>query len=204
MKAMTRRERRAQGRTTARATRLTRAARSLWTGSALVAAAVVVGAGAAGSTYALWNDSVTVPEQRVGTGSIEMRTDGSTALTVSGLDTNGLYPGGSVVRPAPLMVTNQGTVPLSVSWSGTTVTGANTSLNAALISSLREAPGTAPTACTVTAPATSLPTTLTFSLAPGSSKALCLEVRLSSSAPSSARGASATVTLTLDGVQVRP
>lgn len=170
--------------------------------AAAVSAAIVLGAGAAGSTYALWNGRTTADAANISTGSIELLVDGQTSAVVTGLDLSPLYPGSSVVRASPLVIKNAGTVPLSVSWTGTEVTSPVTALPSHVIASLR--PTTAPT-CTLTPDGTPLPTTLTpFTLAPSATATVCLEVRLSASAPGSVMGAGAQIRLTLTGDQVRP
>ncbi|SEE96812.1 TasA family protein [Ruania alba] len=179
-----------------------RPVRAILTTTAMVAAGLVVGAAATGGTYAFWNDSVTADATNVNTGSIEMTLDEKTALTVDDLDFAGLYPGGSVVRSTPVTIANEGSVPLSVNWEGTTVESSNGDFASSAIVSLRPATGTT---CTTTPRGTALPTTLSpLSLDPGETDELCLEVRLDESAPASVREATAVITLTLTGEQVRP
>lgn len=192
MRSMTRRDRRRRG----------TGARAVLGTTAVIAAGVLVGVAAAGGTYAFWNESITAEGDSVSTGSIALTVDEKATLKVDDLDFSGLYPRSSVVRGTPLTVANGGTVPLSVSWTGTAVESGNSDLASSLVVSLR--PATAAT-CSTTPPATPLSTTLSpLALDPDESDELCLEVRLDESAPSSVRKATGTITLTLTGEQVRP
>lgn len=176
--------------------------RGLLSGTALSAAAIVVAVGAAGGTYALWNESETAEGATVRTGSIELQVETAASYTIEDMNLRGLLPGRSVVHASPLSITNAGDVPLEVSWSNTDIASSSPDLAANVIVGVRLAPASGP--CVTTAlTAVTLPATLT-SLAVGEAKRICIETALSSTAPASVQGATAALTLTLTGAQVRP
>lgn len=186
--------------TTPAASRRPRAVRALLTTAGLVVVAIVLAVAATGSTYAFWNGAVPASGATIATGGIGLTVNDQTSYTIPGLSSTALLPGRSVVQSQPLTLKNTGDVPLSVTWSGTTYT--SSALAPHLAVSLRQ---TTATSCTVTPAATPLPTTMNpISLDLGQTARVCVEVRLSSSAPASVQGLSSDFTAQLSGVQVRP
>ena len=175
--------------------------RTLLTTAAVLAAGVTVAVIAAGGTYAIWNDTTPVASTTVTTGSTGLTVNGATTFSVD-VSMNALLPGRSVVPAAPIVLTNTGITPLNVTAPTITYTAASSGLSPYLQVSMRPATGST---CTVTALATPLPAAIApISFAVGQSVSVCLEVRLSTSAPATVQGAAATFLINLTATQVRP
>jgi hypothetical protein len=167
----------------------------------VVSAAIVIGVGVGGGTYAVWN--VATP-----TGSGTTVRAGSASLTASDphLSATGLYPGRTVYGVSE--VRNTGTTPLALALD--TIAGPATPT--AFTSALQVSIGTAATAADCTAGKVSptvvatlgTPTAsdLKVTIARGASALLCIGVGLPQGAPAAAAGAAASpLTLTISGTQ---
>jgi hypothetical protein len=174
--------------------------RSLVMTAGVIVGAIILAVVGSGATYALWNGS-----KPVGAASI---TTGSTGLTVNGVvnysipvTSTPLVPGISAVSPQLLSIQNTSTTPLSVS-VGTPAFADPTGLqaqNGTLVITLLQSTTCAQSVDGTPATAWTVPVVL----AAGATLSACLQVTLSSSAPSSLQGQSATFTLPLIGSQVR-
>lgn len=179
-----------------------RSVRRLGVATGLVLLVVIIAAMGSGVSYAFWNGAVQASTSTVSTGSIDLRVNGQASFAVTGLDTTALLPGRSVVASQPLTLSNTGSVPLAITWSGTSVTSASTALRTSLVPSIRPA---AAATCSITPQATPLATALpAMTIQPGATARICLEVRMSASAPAEVQGHQAAVGITLTGTQVRP
>lgn len=185
----------------ARLRQIPRAIRRLAVATALVMLVVVIAAMGTGASYAFWNGSVPSGATTVSTGSIDLRVNGQETYMVPDLMTTALLPGRSVTASQPLVLSNTGSVPLAITWTGTSITSASSSLQSSLMASVR--PATAST-CSVTAQSSPLATTLpAMTIQPGATARLCLEVRMSSSAPADVQGQQGSIAISLEGTQVR-
>jgi hypothetical protein len=163
--------------------------------------AVALGISAGGSTLALWNARVPIGAASLSTGSTGITINGVTNYTVPGLTTTQLLPGLSAVSPQVLTILNTGTTPLSIA-VGTpvyTVPGSPLAQNGNLIVGLFQSANCAQTvdgsgSALMTAP---------IVLAVGASFTACLQMTLSSTAPATVQGLSATFTIPIVGTQVR-
>ena len=174
--------------------------RGLFLGIALTAAAVLVAATAAGGTYAAWSKTVTVPGATLSTGSIGLTVNDVQQYSVPGMTDIPLLPGRSVVSTTPITARNTGSVPLRVTVGALTVPVCDVLGQNILVGVRTIAAGQS---CTVTAsgiPASSQP----FSLAPGATAALCVEVALKADAPATVQGRMVDFGVALVGDQVRP
>lgn len=175
-------------------------ARSLVVTAGVIVGAIFLAVVGSGATYALWNGSKPVGVASITTGSTGITVNGVTNYTIPVTSTP-LVPGLSAVSPQPLSIQNTSTTPLSVS-VGTPAFADPTGLlahNGTLVITLiqsttcaQSVDGTAPT--TWTAPVV---------VAPGGTLSACLQITLSSSAPSSLQGQSANFSLPIVGSQVR-
>ena len=169
-------------------------------GAAVVAAAaVVVAVGAAGGTYALWDGSARMAPGTISTGNTGLTINGVTNYPVVGLDTTSLYPGYSTITPTPLTVKNTGTTPLSVTPGTVTFDNPTSALASQLVVAIRQTATCTPTPFG----STSVPFT-SFTLQPGQTILVCVEVQLKSGAPANVQGLSLGFTAPLTGIQVRP
>jgi hypothetical protein len=192
---------------TARSSGRARAVVSRGAAVAAVAAAVVLGAGT-GTSLALWHDAAVAPASAARSATISVQVNGSTSTALAG-PTN-LAPGvGRTVTATLANASPVGAKNLRMQLHLDAVTSSNPALNGAL-----EVAATTVTTASACTPATtgfgpvgpafaSVPLTTT-SLAAGSTRVLCLTVRLVAGPPASARGQSGTLTATFRGQQVRP
>lgn len=168
---------------------------------AVFSGAVVLALTAAGGTYAIWNDLAPVNGGTISSGSSGLTINNASSATINLTGTT-LLPGRSVVQATPLQFANVGVTPLNVTSTGITFTPASAALQPHLQISLR--PAVAAT-CTVTPDATPLPASIApVSFAVAQTIPMCLEVRLSSTAPASVQDAEAAFTINLNAAQVRP
>jgi hypothetical protein len=173
----------------------------LLSASAAVLVAVTIGLFAAGSTYALWSDKATPTGAVLQTGSIGLTINNVASYAIPDLATSQLLPGRTVITSTPLTLKNTGDVPLSVTLGATVFPTANSADFAGQLTVyVRQA-----ASCSIT-PAGTTPTTLTapISLALGATTTVCVEVMLSTTAPSSLQGKTAAFTVPFNAIQVRP
>lgn len=184
--------------------------RTLISGIATLAAAVVIATAAAGGTYALWNQSTPI-------GSSGTLAAGNPDLAISvplSLSTTALSPG--ITNYGSIVLTNTGTIPLTLTLAGLT----RSSSDNTFAQSLRVGIGTAASAAACSSGtwtamwtgtfASAAPITVTsavpVSAAPvvaGSTAVVCVSVGLPSTAPAGAAGQpAATLELKLAGKQV--
>jgi hypothetical protein len=163
--------------------------------------AVTLGISAGGSTLALWNASTPIGAAMLSTGATGITVNGATSYSVPGLTTTQLLPGLSAVSPQVLTITNAGTTPLSIV-VGSPVFSDPSSLLAQggnLVVSLFQS-----TTCAQSVDGSSTAAwTVPVVVAAGSSISACLQMTLSSTAPATVQGLSATFTIPLIGTQVR-
>lgn len=156
--------------------------RHLLGGASVAAAGGVIGLGAAGGTYAYFDDQTAVGRTATVTaGTAELEVDAS----FSAAEWGNLLVGESVRQP--YTIENRGDVPLVLVAAGTSSSG-----DVELRTVAGACPGSALTGAAITASSAMLGT-----LAAGASMTACLEVRLVSGAP----GTSATVTVDVSGSQ---
>ena len=176
-------------------------ARSLLT-TVAVTGALVFGGAATGTTLALWQNQAATAATSVSSGTLTVSATGLGSLT-------GLEPGVSRVVSGTITDTS----PSAAKNLRTTfhLDGVSTS-NSAVAGHLKVSATTVPATGTCSATTAFKPvgpsytsTALTATGVPtGTSLKLCLTVQLDPAAPASARGQSATLTLTLRSQQVRP
>lgn len=166
----------------------------------VLVAGIMIALGAAGGTYALWNEAAPVNGGTISTGTSGLTVNGAQSATVN-LTGTALLPGRSVVQATPLQFTNTGVTKLNVTATSITFTPASSALQPYLQISLRAAVAAT---CTVTPEADPLPASIApVSFAVGQTVPMCLEVRLISSAPASVQDATANFTINLNAAQVR-
>lgn len=176
---------------------------SLLTTAAALAVAVVLAVAGAGGTYALWSTQRSVPGGVITTGSAALAVTGATTMSMGQL-----YPGQT--SSGELVVTNTGTVPLrlrvdALSSPAATAGSPDQALAAALTMRLWASTGTGCTTLPVTpawtGKAGAAPGELGLVLNPGAAQSLCSALTLDPDTPSTAQGATTSVTLVLGGVQ---
>ena len=186
-----------------RGVRVSRLTRRLGGAAGATAAAVVLAVAAAGGTYALWNDTEVLDAGTITSGNTGLTINDVTSYAIVGLDTGALYPGYSTITPAPLTVKNTGTTPLSVTPGTVTFSDPASPLATQLVVAVTTVLPTDLT-CTPT-PFGSVPVSfVSFTLQPGATRKICVEVQLTSTAPPSVQGLSLGFTAPLNGIQVRP
>ena len=182
-----------------RGVRVSRLTRRLGGAAGATAAAVIVAVMAAGGTYALWNASAELNAGTINTGNTGLTINDVTSYAIVGLDTSALYPGYSTITPTPLTVKNTGTTPLAVTPGTVTFSDPASALATQLVVAVRHIDTCTPT------PFGSTPVSFTsFTLQPGATTEVCVEVQLKSSAPASVQGLALGFTAPLNGIQVRP
>ncbi len=162
---------------------------------AVLALGTVLGLGSVG-TLAAWSTSTTTTSGDFVTGNVDITVDGTegtpTPTTVA-LNPNTLVPGQS--RAAIVTVRNAGTIAVDYS-TAAAVTG---TLGTNLAVTVR--PG-ATVAADGTCPGTTVVTGTARRTASGASDPLCVQVTLSSAAPTTAQGRTGTATLTFTATGV--
>lgn len=146
--------------------------------------------------------AVALESSTVGSGSTGLTINGASAYDLAGLDVTRLAPGPSVA--APIRLANTGTTDLAIVPSAEVTAQAgglgDLLLLALLAGSECPTPGSAPPGAPI---ATLGSGTDHYLLGVGGILDLCLTVSLSSTAPATVQGGSATFTLTFDAVQSR-
>lgn len=167
-------------------------------------AATMIGLAATGGSYALWSDATEADASTITSGSTGLTVNGADEYTLMGLDTSALAPGRSVVTAMPIVLKNTGTTPLSVAVVTTTVTGNVNALAAELTLRLTPAAVCAPSLSggiagrvagfsTASAP---------YSVQPGGTVGVCLEVTLDADAPANTQNGNATFRMDFRGTQL--
>lgn len=181
--------------------------RSIISGITFLVAVVTLSLLATSGTYALWNGAATVNASTISTGSIGLTINGAANYAITGLDATKLAPGHSVVTAVTFA--NSGTTPIAAAVTSVGLVSNTNNLAASL--TLTITPIASVGACVAgLAGGTSAPlTTFTTSGFPylmgvGSSQAVCLELKLSSSAPSGVQGGATTFTINITANQRRP
>ena len=179
------------------------ATRKLIVTAGMFALAIILALVGTGTSYALWNGTSVVDASTVTSGSTGLTVNGVTSYSIPGMDTIKIGPGQSVV--APLTLVNTGTIPLSTTISGTTVTSQTNALADELTITV-----TASATCTTglvggtTARMAEFATSATpVVMEAGSTLQLCLVVTMDADAPVSVQGGTATFTMYFDAAQVR-
>jgi hypothetical protein len=166
-----------------------------------IAGATLIGLGAAGTTYALWQAEAPLNASTVTSGSLELKVNNQTSFDVADLDMTQLLPGRTIVSPTPLLLQNTGTVAMDASISSIGIVSSSPDLASSLQVVLRQ--GTMCSALEDGGSGAGPEFAGLIRLAAGQESSYCLEVTLSSSAPSSVQGATADLSVNLAGVQVR-
>lgn len=181
--------------------------RSTVSGITFLVAVITLSLLATSGTYALWNGAATVNGSTLSTGSIGLTIDGAASYPIVGLDATKLAPGRSVVTA--VTIANTGTTPIAA--AVTSVGLASNTNNLAASLTLTITPIASVGACVAgLAGGTSAPlATFTTSGHPylmgvGSSQAVCLELKLSSTAPPSVQGGATAFTINITADQRRP
>lgn len=180
------------------AKRKTPVTRNVLTTTAIFAVAIGGALAATGGTYALWNDNAVPAGSGITTGNTGLTVENVTDYTIPGLNTAQLYPGTSVFTPTPLTIKNTGYTPLQVTPAVATYTSSTNGMSGWLAVALKPATSCSASAVGVTPVSVAIPR-----IDPGQSIQVCVEVRLSATAPASVQGGSATFALVLDALQVR-
>jgi predicted ribosomally synthesized peptide with SipW-like signal peptide len=162
------------------------------------AVAIAAALAATGGTYALWNDNAVPAGSGITTGNTGLTVENVTDYTIPGLSTAQLYPGTSVITPTPLVLKNTGYTALQVTPAIATYTSSTNGMSGYLAVALKPATSCTASAVGVTPTSVAIPR-----IEPGQSIQVCVEVRLSASAPASVQGGSATFALVLNALQVR-
>jgi hypothetical protein len=172
--------------------------RTALTTTAVFAVAIGGALAATGTTYALWNDNVAPLGSTVSTGSTGLTVENVGAYAIPGLSTTKLYPGTSVFTMTPLTLKNTGTTPLAITPAAATFTSSTNGMSGYLAVAVRPDTACGASAVGVTPVSVGIPR-----IEVGQSIQVCVEVRLSATAPASVQGGSATFSLQLDALQVR-
>ncbi|MBY6313199.1 MULTISPECIES: SipW-dependent-type signal peptide-containing protein [Nocardiaceae] len=163
---------------------------------AVLALGTVLGLGSVG-TLAAWSTSTTTTSGDFVTGNVDITvngTEGSPAPTAISLTPNTFVPGQS--RATIVTVRNAGTIAVDYTTTAAAVTG---TLGANLAVTVR--PG-ATVAADGTCPGTTVVTGTARRTASGASDPLCVQLTLSSTAPTTAQGQTGTATLTFTATGV--
>ena len=182
-----------------RVVRVSRLTRRMAGAAAAAAAGAIIAVVAAGGTYALWDASAQMDAATISTGNTGLTINGVTSYPVVGLDTTSLYPGYSTITATPLTVKNTGTTPLAVTPGTVTFSDPGSALASQLVVAVRNIATCTPT------PFGSTPASFTsFTLQPGQTTKVCVEVQLKSGASANVQGLALGFTAPLNGIQVRP
>jgi hypothetical protein len=163
-----------------------------------ISIAVTVALVATGGTYALWNTKATVNASSVTSGSTAITINALPSFPIPQLDATSLLPGRSVVS-APLDVKNTGTTPVSITLGAVMFTSPANALSSSLTVYVRQSATCEATAFGTTPQSFTTP----IVLAAGASTTVCVETRLSASAPTTVQGQTAAFSVQLDAVQKR-
>ncbi|TXN29741.1 hypothetical protein [Lacisediminihabitans profunda] len=181
--------------------------RSIANSIAFLVAVLTLSLLATSGTYALWNGAAHIDGSTVSTGSIGVTVNGVTSYSLVGFNAALLAPGHSVVTP--ITIADTGTTPIAVTLSSVGIVTNTNGLAASL--TLTATPVATTGACVggltggVSAPLGAFTTSGSPSLmGAGTSKALCLELGLSPTAPAIAQGGSTTFTINVTALQRRP
>jgi len=176
--------------------------RGILSSAGSIAAGVVVSVLAAGGTYAILNDQVTISPATITSGTV-----GLTVTQAGGMNVTGLVPGASVV--STFTASNTGNADLSVAVTTTTLTSQELDLASHL--SLKLAPVDGVAACTAAVAGGAQGPLIGFTsttnpvvIGDKTSQLYCLVATLSPSAPVGVQGGTAGFTLNLEGLQVTP
>jgi hypothetical protein len=180
------------------AKRKTPVTRNVLTTTAIFAVAIGGALAATGGTYAMWNDNVAPAGSNVATGNTGLTVQSVSSYTIPNMALTELYPGTSVFTPTPLVVTNTGTTPLAVTPAAATFTSSTNGMSGWLAVAIKPATSCSASPVGVTPVSVGIPR-----IEVGQSIQVCVEVRLSASAPVTVQGGSATFDLQLNAVQVR-
>ena len=169
---------------------------------AAVTGALLIGGAATGTTLALWRDQAAMAATSVSSGSLTVSAAGLGSLT-------GLEPGVSQVVSGTIADTSPSAAKnLRSTFHLDGVSTSNSAVADHLKVSATAVPGNGACAATTALKPVGpsyTSTALTTTGGPaGTTRKLCLTVQLDAAAPTSARGQSATLTLTLRSQQVRP
>lgn len=180
------------------AKRKTSVTRKVLSTTGIFAGAIAAALAATGGTYAMWNDNVAPAGSAIATGSTGLTVQDVTSYTIPNMTLTELYPGTSVFTPTPLVLKNTGTTPLAITPAAATFTSSTNGLSGWLAVAIKPATSCSASAVGVTPVSVGIPR-----IEVGQSIQVCVEVRLSASAPVSVQGGSATFNLQLDALQVR-
>lgn len=176
--------------------------RVMLTVTSAAAAATLIGLGAAGTTYALWQSEAPINSPTITSGTFDLQVNGTADYAVGDLAMTQLLPGRTIVSPTPLRLKNAGAAPMNVAISSIQIASSSASLADNLSVVLRKG-----TVCSAledggagAGPELAAPVLFAVS----QEISYCLEVTLSASAPPSVQGATADFTVNLSGVQVQP
>jgi hypothetical protein len=185
--------------------RLRAPSHALLRGAGVFLIAITLALLATGTTYALWNGQQAVPISSIRSGLTSLTINGATDYSIGNMSP--LAAGQSAV--VSLALINTGSTPLSASVSSTSIISNTNDLASSLTVKLTSfvfpascntaLPGAAPTAIsgftTTAAP---------WAVAAGATINLCLEVKLSDSAPASLQNGTTSFRLNIDATQVAP
>lgn len=160
-------------------------------------AATLLGLGAVGGTYALFNDSATMPGARISAGTMSLQVNGASTAAL----------GSWTITPASrdaksFTVTNVSAVPVDISANAvvTSATGLGANTTASLVAVAASADCTT---ATFPAPAAlnGYARTRFVALAPGATQKLCLSMGALSSTPVAQSGQTVNFTMTMTSLQ---
>lgn len=175
--------------------------------------ALLLGGAATGTTIAAWHDRATLPSAALGSATMALTVDGSTAVSLGAVPelpaNDGPTPGAARTITTTLRNdSSPGAKNMLMQLHLDQVTASDAALAGVLeLAATAVAPGEpCPTPAGAFAPVAGHPGgPLTATpLAPGESRQLCLDLRVRGGTAPSALGGSGTLVLTLRGEQVRP
>jgi predicted ribosomally synthesized peptide with SipW-like signal peptide len=164
----------------------------------IFATAIVLAISAAGGTYAVWNSRTVINASSITSGSTALTINDVSSYAVPDMDNSKLLPGRSSVSGV-ITLKNTGYTPISISLAPLTFSDPSSVLASNLTVVLRQA-----ATCEVT-PFGTTPSSFVspIVLARGQTTTMCLEARLSASAPASVQAASTSFSVPLNARQVR-
>ena len=180
--------------------------RSAVNGLTFLVAVITLSLLATSGTYALWNGVANVNGSTISTGSIGVAINGAVSYAIVGLDTTKLAPGRSVV--ASVTLANTGTTPIATTLSSVGISSETNNLAASLTLTATPITSGSCVAGLLGGISASLAAFTTagypYLMGVGSTQIVCLELRLSSTAPQSVQGGVTAFTIGVTANQSRP
>lgn len=164
--------------------------RAMLIAASALGGATLLGITALGGTYALWKDSSPMSAGTITSGSLTLKVDGESALTLPSAGWHNMLPGDRITRQ--LTVSTAGAVSTTVTVASTSSSGSH---------QVRVRNGACPAVALTGAALGSTPVTLGTWTA-NQSSTVCLEVTLPASTPSAAQGTTTPIALSFRAEQI--